>query len=234
MRLMEDFTPSVRSGNTGYAGNVVLKDGTYVLTSYGYFDSQDTRAPYIVTVRLKLSELDAPCEQIAAALQAAKAAANEAVVGTESAISKLRNVQVVEAATHKPGQVHMIIAGIGAEHAISSDVDIVAMTWRAKPITEADTGQIHTIQAIVGNAEGMETNASLAALQIQVSPNKPNMPGDVNGDGKVSIGDLGLIAAHYGKTAADPQWQSFKHADITGDGSIDIEDLVRAARMMIE
>nr|WP_051253595.1 glycoside hydrolase domain-containing protein [Paenibacillus alginolyticus] len=58
VRLMEDYTPSVRSGDTGYAGNVVLADGTYVLTSYGYFDPQDTRAPYIMTVRVKLSELD--------------------------------------------------------------------------------------------------------------------------------------------------------------------------------
>lgn len=58
VRLIEDFTPSVRSGDTGYAGNVVLPDGTYVLTSYGYFDAQDVRAPYIMTTRLKLSELD--------------------------------------------------------------------------------------------------------------------------------------------------------------------------------
>ncbi|MGN7357083.1 MULTISPECIES: LamG-like jellyroll fold domain-containing protein [unclassified Paenibacillus] len=58
VRLIEDFTPSVRSGDTGYAGNVVLPDGTYVLTSYGYFDAQDVRAPYIMTTRLKLSKLD--------------------------------------------------------------------------------------------------------------------------------------------------------------------------------
>jgi hypothetical protein len=55
--LMEDYTPSRRSGDCGYAGNVVLKDGTFVLTSYGYWDKSYNN-PYIMTVRLKLSELD--------------------------------------------------------------------------------------------------------------------------------------------------------------------------------
>ncbi|KAB1909271.1 hypothetical protein F8279_03900 [Micromonospora sp. AMSO1212t] len=59
VRLMEDFTPSARSGDTGYAGNVVLPDGTFVLTSYGYFDRTDTSNPYIMTVRFTLAELDA-------------------------------------------------------------------------------------------------------------------------------------------------------------------------------
>ncbi|MET8117832.1 RICIN domain-containing protein [Micromonospora sp. NPDC005189] len=59
VRLLEDFTPSVKSGDTGYAGNVVLPDGTFVLTSYGYFDPQDTSYPYIMTTRFSLKELDA-------------------------------------------------------------------------------------------------------------------------------------------------------------------------------
>ncbi|MFD6681813.1 RICIN domain-containing protein [Micromonospora parva] len=59
VRLLEDFTPSAKSGDTGYAGNVVLPDGTFVLTSYGYFDPADTSYPYIMTVRFSLKELDA-------------------------------------------------------------------------------------------------------------------------------------------------------------------------------
>ncbi|MFC8298702.1 RICIN domain-containing protein [Micromonospora orduensis] len=59
VRLLEDFTPSVKSGDTGYAGNVVLPDGTFVLTSYGYFDPADTSYPYIMTTRFSLKELDA-------------------------------------------------------------------------------------------------------------------------------------------------------------------------------
>ncbi len=52
IRLMKDYT-----GDCGYAGNVALPDGTFVLTSYGYWDRRYEK-PYIMTVRLKLSELD--------------------------------------------------------------------------------------------------------------------------------------------------------------------------------
>lgn len=57
VRLMEDHTNSPRAGDCGYSGNVVLKDGTFILTSYGHWDRKNTN-PYIMTVILKLSELD--------------------------------------------------------------------------------------------------------------------------------------------------------------------------------
>jgi hypothetical protein len=57
IKLMEDFTPTLRSGDCGYTGNVVLPDGTFVLTSYGYWDEKYDK-PYIMTVKLKLDEID--------------------------------------------------------------------------------------------------------------------------------------------------------------------------------
>ncbi|MGG5462065.1 glycoside hydrolase domain-containing protein [Clostridium sp. B9] len=57
IRLMEDFTPSVKSGDCGYAGNEVLDDGTYVLTSYGYWE-EGYNKPYIKSLRLTLDEID--------------------------------------------------------------------------------------------------------------------------------------------------------------------------------
>jgi hypothetical protein len=52
IRLMQDFT-----GDCGYAGNVALPDGTFVLTSYGHWD-KEYRNPFVMTVRLKISQLD--------------------------------------------------------------------------------------------------------------------------------------------------------------------------------
>lgn len=52
IRLLKDFT-----GDCGYAGNIVLPDGTFVLTSYGYWDKEYDK-PYIMTVRVNLSEFD--------------------------------------------------------------------------------------------------------------------------------------------------------------------------------
>ncbi|EGT3616071.1 DUF4091 domain-containing protein [Clostridium perfringens] len=57
VRLMEDFTPSVKSGDCGYAGNEVLDDGTFILTSYGYWE-ENYKNPYIKSLRLTLDEID--------------------------------------------------------------------------------------------------------------------------------------------------------------------------------
>lgn len=62
--LGKDFTPSRKSGDCGYAGNVVMKDGTFCLNSYGYFDKTDVEKlgtdakPYIMSVRFKLTDID--------------------------------------------------------------------------------------------------------------------------------------------------------------------------------
>ncbi|HAT4245099.1 TPA: hypothetical protein I9059_000232 [Clostridium perfringens] len=57
IRLMEDFTPTEKSGDCGYAGNEVLDDGTFVLTSYGYWE-KDYNKPYIKSLRVTLNEID--------------------------------------------------------------------------------------------------------------------------------------------------------------------------------
>jgi hypothetical protein len=49
--------------------------------------------------------------------------------------------------------------------------------------------------------------------------NKP-IPGDANGDNKVDVGDLGILAANYGGT--DKTWSE---GDFNGDGKVDVGDL---------
>lgn len=72
-----------------------------------------------------------------------------------------------------------------------------------------------------------------AALQkFRDSVNK-GMPGDVNGDNRVSVGDLALVAAAYGKTSADPDWERYRLLDLSEDGKIDIEDLAAIARLIL-
>jgi uncharacterized protein (DUF2141 family) len=45
-------------------------------------------------------------------------------------------------------------------------------------------------------------------------------PGDANGDNKVDVGDLGILAANYG--GADKTWSQ---GDFNGDGKVDVGDL---------
>jgi hypothetical protein len=48
---------NTRGADCAYPGVEVLPDGTYVLTTYGHWEKG--KAPYILSVRLKLAELDA-------------------------------------------------------------------------------------------------------------------------------------------------------------------------------
>ncbi|MZQ85455.1 hypothetical protein GQF01_25380 [Paenibacillus sp. 5J-6] len=70
------------------------------------------------------------------------------------------------------------------------------------------------------------------AVQIFTATVITQLPGDVNGDQNVTIGDLAIAAAHYGFTSADPNWNQFKTADVNNDGKIDIEDLAALARLI--
>ena len=53
VRLMDNH----HRGDCAYPGVEVLPDGTFVTTTYGHW--QEGQQPYIVSVRLKLAELDA-------------------------------------------------------------------------------------------------------------------------------------------------------------------------------
>ncbi|MBP1963371.1 family 43 glycosylhydrolase [Paenibacillus aceris] len=71
------------------------------------------------------------------------------------------------------------------------------------------------------------------ALQTFIDSVNKTQSSDVNGDGHVAIGDLGIVAAAYGKTSNDPNWSEYKKTDVNGDGKVDIEDLAVVARMIL-
>ena len=53
VRLMKNF----KSADCAYPGLEVLRDGTFVTTTYGHWT--EGQAPYIVSVRLTLKDVDA-------------------------------------------------------------------------------------------------------------------------------------------------------------------------------
>lgn len=72
-----------------------------------------------------------------------------------------------------------------------------------------------------------------AALQAFKSSVIVRIPGDFNDDDRVSIGDLAIMAKAYGITSSDPNWDEVKHLDLVDDGIIDIADLVKLAKLII-
>jgi hypothetical protein len=44
--------------------------------------------------------------------------------------------------------------------------------------------------------------------------------GDLNGDGVINLGDLGILLAHYGQSG-----MTYEEGDLTGDGNVNLADL---------
>ena len=72
-----------------------------------------------------------------------------------------------------------------------------------------------------------------SALQIFQAAVITAIEGDYNNDGNLSVGDLATMVSAYGVVSTDPTWDSVKHFDFNNDGIIDIEDLVKIARLIL-
>jgi galactosylceramidase len=83
-----------------------------------------------------------------------------------------------------------------------------------------------------------QVEQALAVLTAELSSFEASvitrMHGDLNGDGKFSIGDLGMAAQYYGKTSSDPNWDVHRVADLNQDGKVDILDISAVAQKIIE
>jgi peroxiredoxin len=73
---------------------------------------------------------------------------------------------------------------------------------------------------------GEATNASVLKGEIQVLLGDPVV--DLNGDGRVGLDDLVILARAYGSRPGDPNWNPV--ADIDGNGMVGLLDLVILAQ----
>jgi hypothetical protein len=93
---------------------------------------------------------------------------------------------------------------------------------------------IDTANAIANNpnANQQQVDSAKAALEaaIQVFETK-RINADINGGG-VSIGDLAIVAAAYGKQQGQPGWNML--ADVNHDGKVDILDLAIVAKAILK
>ncbi|WP_156113088.1 cohesin domain-containing protein [Paenibacillus sp. FSL H7-0737] len=138
-----------------------------------------------------------------------------------------------EPSTSTPGKLRVLLASLGSQYPITSDAEIVELGFKAADVIQDTEGVIRLTQAIISDSQGEESVLQPASLTIQITVNT-GLPGDLNGDGKVSIGDLGIMAAHYGKDSSSPDWSKINHADLNKDGKIDITDLAALAKKIVE
>ncbi|WP_068651736.1 discoidin domain-containing protein [Paenibacillus antarcticus] len=109
------------------------------------------------------------------------------------------------------------------------------------------SGSKATLQASINSANTVFNNTAStqeqvekavhdlnAALQTFANAMVPRSLYDLTNDGKISIGDLAVVAAAYGKTSTDADWDLHKIADVNDDKKIDIEDLAAVAQEILK
>ncbi|MEK0316139.1 sugar-binding protein [Cohnella sp. 56] len=99
---------------------------------------------------------------------------------------------------------------------------------------------IQAAQAVADDdaATQQQIDAAAAALQTAVDAfalavNRIG-DGDLNEDGRFTVGDLGIfVASYYGKSSADPDWDDYAAADMDHNNQIDIVDLAMLASKIL-
>ncbi|WP_193726531.1 cohesin domain-containing protein [Paenibacillus guangzhouensis] len=152
-----------------------------------------------------------------------------------SATSIKDRVSIVEKKVDSSaGKLRLIVASEGEGSGVSGTESIIELSFRAKRTDVAKSALFTVKQMTVADGEGVESIAAASSLSVQITPNDPGIPGDMNQDGKYSIGDLAIIAAHYGETSASPNWSQIAMGDIDHNHVIDINDLAWIASQILK
>lgn len=149
-----------------------------------------------------------------------------------SAKSMKAGISIVQWKDHQ-GELRLIIASQGAGNAVTGTADIAEIVFKAKNVEQAASGIISVTEATLGDDKGIETKATASLINIDIMAVPVGVPGDLNNDGKVSVGDLSFAAANYGKNTESSDWNQVKRADMNNDGKIDISDLAAIASKII-
>jgi len=120
-----------------------------------------------------------------------------------------------------PGKVRVIIGTEGKGKEIIGAKDIFSVTLEAKK--SFNLSEISGVNIEVSDANGTIIGVDNVSKTVVM---EESVPGDLNSDGEVNIGDLGIAAGFYGVDKDDPEWTDAKKADVVSDGRIDISDLI--------
>lgn len=132
-----------------------------------------------------------------------------------------------------PGVLRVLLASLGSEHPITEDSNILELSFKAADVSQPTDGVIGITQAVLSGDDGEEISVNSVSVTVQIAA-ESGVSGDINGDGKVSVGDLAMIAAKYGMDSSSPDWDQVKHMDLDGSGAIDVADLAMVAKKIVD
>lgn len=150
-------------------------------------------------------------------------------VAVQQVSSAKEGLSIVETSDGN-GRLQIIAAILGDERASNPNGDLIKVQWSAKSGAVKGATTISLSEMTVADGVGTETRLEGADHDVFIA----YLPGDVTGNGSISVGDLAVIASAYGKKFGDSDWEQVKHADLNDDGVIDIEDLAEMARLILE
>jgi len=128
---------------------------------------------------------------------------------------------------HQPetGTLRLIVASNGSGNSINNDASVAKLKFRVKKSFEKET--IKVTEAVLSDGYGNLTFAAVSGIDIYF---RQTYSFDLNGDGRISIGDLGIVAFYYGTDEASVNWDIAKRADLDGDNRVSLTDLVIMAK----
>ncbi|SNX53513.1 5'-nucleotidase C-terminal domain-containing protein [Thermoanaerobacterium sp. RBIITD] len=135
------------------------------------------------------------------------------------------NENVAQYVYAKPGSIRIFLVSKGGGNAITKDSHLFDLKFRAK--WTAGNSDISISKAVMADDGKNEFEALASKVTVNVS-----MGYDLNNDGEISFGDLGVIAKYYGLTKDSAKWNEAQIADLNNDGTIGLEDLVILARQI--
>ncbi|MFD2329891.1 DUF4962 domain-containing protein [Cohnella sp. GCM10020058] len=97
---------------------------------------------------------------------------------------------------------------------------------------------IGAAQAVLADAQTTDTQAdeataALAAALLKFGQSMIDADtGDLNGSGGIDIGDVGIVAGHYGQHAGDAGWSAAY--DLDGDGAVGLYELAFVSQKLLE
>ncbi|NQX69721.1 right-handed parallel beta-helix repeat-containing protein [Paenibacillus alba] len=193
----------------------------------------------IVKVTFRVSE-QAPAGSTNVSVSAATGADMQ---GREYALA-LASRTISVGTTVDKGELNELIATAASVLASATEGTEVGQYW------PGSLNQQHALlAAAIADAEAVSGSLTATAGQVQAATTALNeaiaaftswkitaTAGDLNGDGRISIGDLALIAHHYAKTSANTsstEWTLIRGYDLNRDGKIDLFELAFVAGRII-